>query len=382
VAASPGSPPPYPQQRADHGSRVLVVEDVPVTLEFLRRLLTDSGYQVILAATAGEAMAALDRELPDLVVLDLLLPDVHGLEVCRHLRRCPEGEDIPVLVITVDDRADCHAQAVQAGADDFLRKPLVPVELQTRARSLLRLRRLRAELRRDRDAILSLQAQKEALLQFVVHDLKNMLGSLLGSVDLMEPGPTLARHRSRIEETLLGMQSMVQSMLDLSVHDQAGLVPRPARIQLESWLPRLRQELDLTTRRADQSLVFEVEPELELEADPQLLHRALFNLLQNASKFSPTGSAVRLRAFRTGTALRFEVSDRGEGIPADMKSRIFDRFVRLEGRAGDHAGRGLGLAFCQLVTELHGGRIWVEDNAPGGSRFVLELPADFEGARD
>jgi signal transduction histidine kinase len=302
---------------------------------------------------------------------------------------------------------------VRAGADDFLRKPLMPVELQTRARSLIRLRQLRAELRRDRDAILSLQSQKEKLLQFVVHDLKNMLGSLLGSVDLMDPGgsPILARHRERLEETVLSMQSMVQSMLDLSVHEQAGLVPRPERIQVAPWLERLRQELEPAIRRGGQTLAFHVAADLELEADPQLLYRALFNLVQNASKFSPSGSEVRLTASvvdRRGDGalpshhvgvheegrrasfasegsplvhagcLRFEVADLGDGVPAPMKERIFDRFVRLDGSFRGHAGSGLGLAFCDLVTQLHQGRIWVEDNAPRGSRFLLELPQRFE----
>ena len=366
-------------RRADHGAHVLVVEDVSVTREFLRKLLTDNGYRVSLAATGGEALAALDQELPDLVLLDLILPDFNGLEVCRHLRILAGGEDIPVLVITIDERPQSHSEAVRAGADDFLRKPLLPVELHTRVRSLIRLRLTRAELRRDMDAILSLNARKDELLQFVVHDLKNMLGVLMGNVELLEvdSSPQARRQRDRIEGTTKCMLGMVQNMLDLSIHEQAGLVPQPERIALGTWIEQIRPELECITLRRNQALELRVAPDLELEADPQLFERVLFNLLENASKYGPKGSPVTFLAQAAGPNILFQVTDEGEGIPAEMKSRIFDRFIRVDAHDSAHAGRGLGLAFCHLVTTLHGGRIWVEDHEPAGSRFMIELPMRF-----
>lgn len=367
-------------RRGDRGCQTLVVEDVPVTREFLRALLEDGGYRVRVATTAAEAQVALQEAIPDLLVLDLLLPDGNGLEVCKALRALPDGDDVPVLVITVDERPDSHADAVRAGVDDFLRKPLLPTELQTRVRSLLRLRQLRQELRRDRDAIISLQARKDELLQFVVHDLKNMANSLLASVELMEMNADpehCERQRKRIGETTRSLVKMVQSMLDISVHDQVGLVPQPEQIDLEAWLQQVSQELEPLSYRRNQILEIEVEAGLRVEADPQLLERVLFNLVENANKYGPAGGRVCLSATRQGEAVRLSVSDEGDGIPEPMKHRIFDRFVRVEGLPGARTGRGLGLAFCHLVAELHGGRIWVEDHVPQGSRFVIELPFRF-----
>jgi signal transduction histidine kinase len=364
-------------KRADRGSRVLVVEDVPVTREFLRVLLQDGGYQPILAATAAEGIAALERSLPDLLVLDLLLPDQNGLEVCRFLRDLPGGDDIPVLVITVDERPESHSEAVRAGVDDFLRKPLLPTELRTRVRSLIRLRQLRTELRRDRDAILSLQARKDELVQFVVHDLKNMTTALLACVDLMEMDGSEAqceRQRKRIGETTRGMVRMVQNMLDLSINEQAGLQPQPELIELEAWLQPVKLELESLYQRRNQNLAIHLEPGLEVEADPQLLERVILNLVENASKYGPEGGTIHLAARREGPTLRLSVAEEGESIPTDMRERVFDRFVRVEGELSGKPGRGLGLAFCRLVAELHGGRIWLEDMRPRGNRFVLKIP--------
>jgi signal transduction histidine kinase len=353
-----------------------VVEDIPVTREFLRRLLEDSGYEVAVASTAGEAQAALLNPLPDLLVLDLLLPDFNGLEVCRFLRARPGGEDIPVLVITVDERPSCHAEAVRAGADDFLRKPLLPVELQTRVRSLMRLRQLRAELRQDREAILNLQAQKEGLLQFVVHDLNNMLASLICNVELLEVDSmeALPRQRKRIGETARAMRGMVQSMLDLSLRDQGGLVAHREALDLSQWLNQRHLELEALAARPGQTLTLEVEPDLRLSVDAQMLQRVLLNLLENASKFSPAESRIHLRASRAGAAIRVEVADQGPGISEENKGVVFDRFAPLASGPSGTRGRGLGLAFCRMVMELHGGRIWVEDNHPTGSVFLLEIP--------
>lgn len=365
--------------RADFGAQILLVEDIPVTREFLRRLLTDAGYRVTAVGTATEAFAELSMELPDLVVLDLLLPDFNGLEVCRHLRRLPGGEDIPVLIITVDERPSSHAEAVQAGADDFLRKPLLAVELKTRVRSLITFRQLKAQLRQDREAILTLQAQKEELTQFVVHDLKNMLTSILCSAELLSetaPGGW-TRNRDRIEGTARAMLGMVQSMLDLSVNDDAGLVPTPESLQLTSWLEGLRLEMESLTLRHHHALKLTVAPDLDLEADPHLLQRVIFNLLENASKYGLPGTEVELDVTGSADTLRITVSDQGPGIPDAMKERVFERFFRLIDPTHSHTGRGLGLAFCHLVLELHQGRIWVEDRAPQGSRFILALPRVF-----
>jgi signal transduction histidine kinase len=366
-------------RRLDHGARVLVVEDHPVTLLFLGAVLKENGYQVTLVPTATEAMAALDQELPELVVLDLHLPDRHGLEVCRHLRQLLGGEDIPVLVVTDEADAQGHARAVRAGVDDFLRKPIQPVELKTRARSLMRLRYLRRELREDRESILGMQAQKENLLQYVAHDLKNLLATAKAALDLMGATREMSQHlryQERMGESLRSMLAMVTDLMDISISDRAELLLEFGTFELRPWLEKVVHEFEPLALRRRQWFELDAPEGLMVEADPQLLRRVVSNLLENATRHAPEATPIRVVAARAGEApgLRILVCDQGAGVPAEQKDEIFDRYVRLKSRQETRPSRGLGLTFCRLVMTLHQGRIWVEDVVPTGSRFILELP--------
>ncbi|WLT30454.1 ATP-binding protein [Geothrix sp. PMB-07] len=371
------SPPVF--RRRDHGAHVLVVEDNPVTLHFLQTALESNHYRLTLTSQAAEAMAALDQGLPDLVILDLHLPDIYGLEVCRHLRRCLGGDDIPVLVVTVEDGPDGHAEAVRAGVDDFLRKPILPVELRTRARSLIRLRQLRQELRAERESLLDMHAQKENLLQYVAHDLKNLLSAAQATLEMMgteeAPAQTL-RYQDRMGASLRAMLAMVTDLLDLSINDRAELVAERELFELSPWLERVIHEFEPLAARCRRSIELEVPPGLMVDADPHLLRRVISNLLENAIRFAPEGTLIQVSACESQDSCgpRIMVSDLGAGIPAELKEEIFERFVRLKSAPATQSGRGLGLAFCRLVMNMHHGRIWVEDNHPRGSRFVLELP--------
>jgi signal transduction histidine kinase len=356
-----------------------VVEDNPVTLKFFSSVLEGNDYRVTLATTAKAAMEALDEALPDLVILDLHLPDIYGLAVCEYLRQLLGGEDIPVLVVTIEKGKAEHARAVKAGVDDFLRKPIIPVELSTRARSLIRLRQLRRELRADRESILNLNAQKEHLLQYVAHDMKNLLGAAEATLDLMQMEEDPARNlklQDLIGESFRALLGMVKDLLDVSIGDHVDLVADIKTIETGPWLEKIILEYESLASRQNRRFRLEFPPGHTVEADPHLFRRVVSNLLENAIRYAPDASQIDVLV-RAGSGERgpqIRICDEGIGIPAELKGEIFDRFVRLKNPQVSRAGRGLGLAFCRLVMGMHQGQIWVEDNHPKGSCFVLELP--------
>lgn len=371
--------PPIYIRRADHGARILVVDDDALTRRSLRAMLERAYYQVETAEGGAEALGILPDFRPDLVLLDIQMPGMDGLEVCRQIRERPNGDLLPVIFLTGDERPDIHSLAFQVKGDDFLRKPVLSAELIVRIRSLMRLKRLQAEVQAERDNLLDLQKQREQLFEFIVHDLKNPLAAIQAGLQLLderEEGiPIPQTQLRRLRDTSQYMGRMIQNILDIGRAEQVGLELRKTRIHLRQWIPGLLKEVESLAHSRDHGLAWDCAPDLEIEADPEFLRRLLLNLLDNALKYSTPGSCTRLEAHRTEGGVRLEVRDQGQGVPEHLREHIFRKFVRLEdGQPDSRSSSGLGLTFCQLVAEAHQGRIWVEGNEPKGSVFMLELP--------
>jgi len=367
-------------RRADYGARILVVDDDALTRRSLRAMLERAFYKVETAEGGAQALGLLASYQPDLILLDIQMPDMDGLEVCRRIRELPNGDLLPIIFLTGDERQDIHSQAFQVKGDDFLRKPVLSAELVVRIRSLMRLKRLQAEIQAERDNLLDLQKQREQLFEFIVHDLKNPLSAIQAGLQLLderEDGSAASQPQlRRLRDTAQYMGRMIQNILDIGRAEQVGLELHKTRIRLYQWIPALLKEVESLAQYRGHDLSWECPPDLEVEADQEFLRRLLLNLLDNALKYSTPGCCTRLEAQPTEGGVRIEVRDQGRGIPEHMREQIFQRFVRLEeGQPGTRSSSGLGLAFCQLVAEAHQGRIWVEENPPQGSVFMLELPA-------
>ena len=370
---------PTYSRRADYGSRILVVDDDAMTRRSLRAMLERGCYHVETAESGAEALALLPTYCPELLLLDIMMPDMDGLEACRKIRALPGGQTLPVIFLTGDERLETHAEAFRAGGDDFLRKPVFHAELIVRVRSLMRLKRLQSEILAERDALIDAQKQREQLFEFIVHDLKNPLAAIQAGMDLLcdspDSAPSLKHPLLRIRETAKGMNRMVHNILDLARAEQMGLEVRPLRLLLHEWIPSLLLEVEYRAQRLQQSIRWTCPTGIEVDADPDLLRRLLLNLLDNALKYSPAGGETLVEVGQTEGGVFFRVSDQGQGVPEHLRDVLFDKYIRLEDEAAaTRSSSGLGLTFCRVVAEAHGGRIWVEENQPRGSVFIMEIP--------
>jgi len=342
---------PLPPSDSFHPARILVVDDHATTREFLRIILEGGGFQVRGVQNGLEALAQFPVWEPDLVVLDVLMPVMDGLEVCRRLRCLEGGEATPILFLTADSRRETQQGAIDAGGDDLLHKPSMHQELLIRVRSLLRIRRLQADLRRERDQLEELQKQREMLQHFLVHDLRSQLQGVLCSAEMIAEGAEgpLGTQASRILESVLTMDRMTQDLLDIAKCESGTLQAELSRFLLDVSLGKWIEDVRPLFERREQQVRTMVPAGLVMEGDPELLRRCFLNLVGNAAKYGPRG---------------------GETVV-----RVFDPFVRLD-RDADQArsSSGLGLAFCRAVAQVHGGRIWVEPNEPKGAAFCLDLP--------
>jgi len=364
---------------------ILVVDDNDANRSLAQNTLEDEGYRVILASAGEEALAIFAKEAVDCVLLDVRMPGLDGFAVCERLRAAPRGADTPVVFLTALRDVDTFDHALRSGGDDFVTKPVRPTELVMRVQSALKLRQLRSELREhyellkhQRDGLQRVQLQKERLMAFVVHDLKNPVNAmdlhaqlLIRNADL----PPEARESAvQIRAAASRLARMILNLLDLSKADEGKLTAKRKTIELGSLLEKVISEIDVAARERQVRLEV-VNAIVRVDADEDLLQRTLVNLLENAVRHAPKGTAVILMTRRDdGKTTEIRVADQGPGVPPSLRAQIFDPFVQLEGGVGSaHGGRGLGLAFCRLAVQAHGGKIWIEDGNPGAV-FALTIP--------
>jgi len=362
------------------GPRILVVDDNAENRALAKATLEDEGYVVLLATGGEEGVEAFSRERPACILLDVRMPGVDGLTACERIRALPGGEDVAIVFVTAQREVETFDRAVAAGGDDFLTKPFRPSELVVRVRAAMRARVLageRSELyeetKRQRDGLQRLQLQKEQLAGFLVHDLKNPVGAIeLQAVRMLRDPHLSDRCRSAaaaIQEESRGLVRMIMNLLDLSKADEGQLAPAREPVDPNAVVSAVLDELRPRASESAITLTAEITARI-VHADRDLATRILANLVENAIRHSPEGASVRVSVGDVTDGVEWRVRDMGAGIPEDQREEVFARFAT---GGSSSRNRGLGLAFCKLAVEAHGGRIWIEDGAPGAV-FCVRYP--------
>ncbi len=355
---------------------ILVVDDQEIALLMLSETLRSFGYTVI---TASSGQMALDRAIqtqPQAVLLDVVMPGLDGFAVCRRLKQHPETGSIPVLMVTALSDRVSRLQGIEAGADDFLTKPIEPDELRLRVRNACRMKQLYDETRNALIDLRCLEEQRDGWVHMVAHDMRSPATTIMGYLELLAMKlkahltPDLRRMFETCDQQCQRLSGMIGDMLDLSRMERVGL---PIKLQTVAVQDLLAAALLQLGPRGERVLSG---PPLSglVQADGMIIQRVLTNLLDNALAYSPKSQPVRLTVADAGEHWRFEVADAGLGIATDQRERVFEKYVRVS--TGDQSRRsvGLGLAFCKLAVQAHEGAIGVRDGVPDGSVFWFTLP--------
>ena len=380
------SAPPRPSAEA----LILVADDVPANVELLFDQLHALGYRTVSALDGPSALNAAFTHHPELCILDVSMPagDLGcddrstGFEVCRRIKRDPRTARIPVIFVTALNDTSDRVKAIEAGGDDFLTKPHNRLVLGARVRSLIRLKAATDALEDSYRKLRELEKVRDDLMKMIVHDLKTPLTSILASLELLldgDLGPLTndqqgmvsdadgkAQELLRLIEDLLEIARIEEAALPLSLE---AIAPQQLLDEvLAEWAVRFQQEgASATVDVADDVTVF--------EADRGLIKRVLANLVQNALTHSARAVTLTLTARRDPSGVLFTVADNGPGIPPQYHELIFRKFEQVRApNAPRVRSSGLGLAFCRLVVEQHGGRIWVQSAEGQGSAFHILLP--------
>jgi two-component system, sensor histidine kinase and response regulator len=365
---------------------VLVVDDNEQNRALAKATLEAEDYDVVLAASGAEALSAFEARQPDCVLLDVRMPVMDGLETCRRLRGLPGGQAVPVLFLTAARDVDTFDAALAAGGDDFLTKPVQPTEMVLRVQAAVKLRDLDASnkqffelAKRQRDDLLRLQLQKERLTSFVVHDLKNPVNGIDLLAQLLQRDKRLPAETretaSAIRVEVAALMRLILNILDINKSEEGALSTSSSPLDLAALGQSVVDSIQARARARGIALVSEIGAMEAVPADADLLRRVLENLVDNAIRYAPKGSQVTLSAQIDEREALLRVADQGQGVPPELRESIFERFVQLGSgdRVAPRTGRGLGLTFCRLAVEAHGGRIYVEEGTPGAV-FCIRLP--------
>ena len=354
---------------------ILVVDDIPENVELLEAYLVPEKYQVVTAYNGIEALERAKETPPDIVLLDVMMPQMDGFEVCQTLKNDPKTQFVPVVMVTALKERDDKLKGIEAGADDFLTKPIDRVELLTRIKSLIRVKFLHDDLEKSYVELQELQNVKERLTQMIIHDLKNPLTGVKANIEIvgMEDLGETRECLDAAQRSCDLLFNMIQDLLDISKMEEGKLVLTRETLDLVEIVSPVVREVSVPAQAEDKEVVVELPDNLaRINLDRDLIYRTLSNLMQNAVKHSGRGGVITVRASNTDDRMRLEVEDKGHGIPAGFQDKIFEKFGQVETR--QRTGSGLGLTFCKMAVEAHDGHIWVESVEGEGSTFIFELP--------
>lgn len=366
--------------------KLLAVDDESQTLVQLAGLL-ESEYQLLIAKDGARAIELAIREKPDLILLDVVMPEMDGYEVCRRLKSDPRTQDIMVIFLTVRDDPSHEARGLEVGAMDYLFKPISPPLLFTRVRNALRLKASYDALMAAKLAAESASRAKSAFLANMSHELRTPMNAIMGLTHLAQRNavdPKLRDQLGKIATASKHLLGVINDVLDISKIEANRLELHLSTFTLGDVVRSARNLVDKSA--ADKGLRLRIDVSAEdaqtvLRGDTVRLRQVLLNLISNAIKFTDVGLIqVRLQLEPDGARsvlLRAEVQDSGIGIAPADQSRIFDAFeqsdVTLTQRLG---GTGLGLAICKLLVQAMGGQIGVESTPGQGSTFRFSVRFD------
>jgi two-component system sensor histidine kinase/response regulator len=368
---SSGMPP-----EAETPSRILVVDDQPANIQVVGAALGRLGHEIIPASDGPTALRRLALRQPDLILLDLLMPEMDGYEVCRRLRENPDWKDIPVIFLSAADDKDFIVRALESGGVDYITKPFNQAELITRVHTQLALKHARDRLRK-------LAEDKDELLGILAHDLKSQLGGMEMSAELLREqlerrgiadGRTsqLAENISRTSAQLL---AFVKEFLANAAADH-GISPRLVPVDVSNAAASAIEKIREAARRKKLQIQSSLKAkETMAVADVAALDQVLDNLLSNAVKFSPLEKRIHVSVESADAHVDCRIQDEGPGFTEEDRVRMFRRYARLSARpTNGEPSTGLGLSIVRKLVRAMNGELLCESNPGHGAAFIVRLP--------
>ena len=370
---------------------ILIVDDTEANVKLLSHVLRQIGLKPIAAFNGKDAVELVKERQPDLVLLDILMPDMTGYEVCSIMNNDEDLKDIPVIFLSALSDTDNKIEGFKAGGVDYITKPFQKDEVLARIKTHLEIRKLqkerdeRIQILRDRETELrELNKKKDNLVRMVSHDIKNPLTGIIGLANMLRKDLGFSeddktRMLEVMEESGTKLLDMVEKMLDIESTQQESSEAKLTETDLRELASKVISVHNPKAILKNISLSFEEEIKTsKVMMDQVKMEVALNNLVANALKFTSSKGSVVLAISTDEESVHFKVSDTGIGIPDTLIDSIFDinndRFpVSQKGTDGE-IGTGLGLDVVKNYVNIHNGEVWVESEVDSGTTFFIDIP--------
>ncbi len=384
---------------APRPAKILVVDDVAANVMLLSKMVRVMGHGSVSAADGSQAIVTAKAERPDLILMDVMMPVLDGIEATRALKSDPETRLIPIVMVTALSDAKARQSAVDAGADDFLTKPVDALELRLRLKAFLSVKRTYDELETARAKAAEADRQKTEFLASISHEIRTPLTAIASSARILvkhgrEKPEAIEKFGTMILDQCGRLTRMLEDVLQLSRLDAGGVEWRDETFPLGELIVATGEMFRPMAEEKGIQLGVQVRPggpgDGLVRSDRDRLTQVVVNLVSNALKFTPAGGTVRIVCARVGTedavkwgvsppagrgAALFAVEDSGAGIAPEHQAIVFEKYRQVtDPTSGKPAGAGLGLSICKEIVERHGGRIHLRSEPGKGSRFTVALP--------
>jgi K+-sensing histidine kinase KdpD len=360
---------------------VLVVDDEVKNRKLLSEMLQAKGYNVLEAGNGEDALTLVNEQNPDVLLLDVMMPDMSGYEVCSQVKADPQTAMIPVIMVTALNDYEDLVRGVEAGALDFLTKPVKMQEILLKVRNASFMKKLYEREHESREEIQGLKDYHDDLVRMVVHDMKNPLFLIDGYVEMLQEhlksqnDDVAERYIDSIKQSSGQLLKLVRNMLDIGRMEYGGMTLKRQECDLGGLIQEVRDaQSSIYTHIHIVSELPEVPVKVLVDID--LINRVITNILENALNHSADGDTVTISMQQDDDRVTIEIKDQGDGIPEEYQESIFDKFSCVDQkREGRCCSTGLGLTFCRLAIHEHDGRIGVSSEQKNGSAFWFTLPS-------
>lgn len=357
---------------------VLLVDDDPTNIEILKVMLAELDCLLLEAGSGEEALALCQQKVPDIVLLDVVMPGLDGFDVCQALKQEPKLTGTTVIFLSALKELEHRVKGLRVGGVDYITKPFEAAEVAAKLRTHLGIIELRRSLASKNQKLESLNFRLNEFLGMAAHDLRNPLATIVGAARLLKNDldrEARSRLLGLVERSSFTMRRLIDELLEISNLQSSQVKVRAEWCDLNLLLVDHLSLHEQEARRKTITIDIHQRSIPQSWSDPVKIGQIFDNLISNAVKYSPAGTTVRVELRAEGGQVHFSVSDQGPGISAEDIPKLFQPFGRIGTvPTGGEMSTGLGLAIVKRIVDVHGGTIEVDSSLGVGTRFSVTLP--------